>query len=45
MQMNERMLAGMDEALGLVSGGRPVEATAAIQSLHGAGIRTAGPGV
>lgn len=31
MQMNERMRAGMHEALGLVNAGKPLEATAAIQ--------------
>ena len=31
MQMNERMRAGMHEALGLVSAGKPLKATAAIQ--------------
>ena len=31
MQMNERMRGGMHEALGLVSAGKPLEATAAIQ--------------
>lgn len=31
MQMNERMRAGMHEALGLVNGGKLLEATAAIQ--------------